>query len=94
MVANDTVRNLLFRNRGDGTFEEIGIFEGVAYDRNGKATGAMGIDVGTIPQRCETGIAVGNFANEMARCSSPPTASRPSSTRRCSRAWARRRASR
>ncbi|NEX18624.1 MAG: CRTAC1 family protein [Halochromatium sp.] len=65
IVVNDTVRNFLFRNRGDGTFEETAIFEGVAYDRNGKATSAMGVDVARFSDG-ELGIAVGNFANEMA----------------------------
>lgn len=66
IVANDTVRNFLFRNRGNGTFDETGIFDGVAYDRNGKATSAMGIDVARFRDDGELGIAIGNFANEMA----------------------------
>ena len=45
VVANDTTRNFLFMNRGDGTFEEMGEFSGLAYDSVGHATGAMGIDV-------------------------------------------------
>lgn len=63
-VANDTVRNFLFRNLGDGTFEEIGAFEGIAFDRNGKATGAMGIDVAWYRNDRELGAVIGNFANE------------------------------
>jgi hypothetical protein len=66
MVVNDTVRNFLFRNRGDGSFEEAGIFEGVAYDRNGKATSAMGVDADYYRDDKDLGFAVGNFANEMA----------------------------
>jgi len=64
VVANDTVRNFLFRNRGDGTFEEIGALEGVAFDRDGRATGAMGIDAGWFRNDEDIGIAIGNFANE------------------------------
>ena len=64
MVANDTVRNFLFRNRGDGTFEEIGALEGVAFDRDGRATGAMGIDAAWFRNDEDIGIAIGNFANE------------------------------
>jgi enediyne biosynthesis protein E4 len=64
VVANDTVRNFLFRNRGDGTFEEIGALEGVAFDRDGRATGAMGIDAGWFRNDADLGIAIGNFANE------------------------------
>ncbi len=64
MVANDTVRNFLFRNRGDGTFEELAHFEGVAFDRDGRATAAMGIDAGWFRNDADIGIAIGNFANE------------------------------
>ncbi len=65
LVANDTVRNFLFHNRGDGTFEEVGELWGVAYGREGEATGAMGIDSGHYRNDAELGFAIGNFANEM-----------------------------
>lgn len=65
VVANDTVGNFLLRNRGDGTFEEIGNRAGVAYDSNGAARGAMGIDVAHFRNTGEQGIAIGNFSNEM-----------------------------
>ncbi|NNG11819.1 MAG: CRTAC1 family protein, partial [Halobacteria archaeon] len=64
-VANDTVRNFLFHNLGDGHFEEIGALEGIAFDRNGKATGAMGIDAAYFRNTDDLGIGIGNFANEM-----------------------------
>ena len=50
-VANDTVRNFLFHNLGDGTFEELGIVSGVAFDQAGQVRGAMGIDWAPLPQR-------------------------------------------
>ncbi|MEM1178666.1 MAG: CRTAC1 family protein [Acidobacteriota bacterium] len=65
MVANDTVRNFLFRNLGDGTFEEVGEFSGLAYGRAGEATGAMGIDSGYFRNDPDFGFVIGNFANEM-----------------------------
>src|SRR3569833_2717425 len=43
-VANDSVRNFLFRNRGDGTFGEIGIEAGVAYRDDGDPIAGMGTD--------------------------------------------------
>jgi hypothetical protein len=64
-VANDTTRNFLYHNLGDGRFEEIGVLEGVAYDRNGKSTGAMGIDTAFFRNDDDLGVAIGNFANEM-----------------------------
>jgi len=65
LVANDTVRNFFFHNLGDGTFEEIGEVSGVAYDRNGAATGAMGTDIGYYRNDEQLGFVIGNFANEM-----------------------------
>ncbi|MFO0428812.1 MAG: FG-GAP-like repeat-containing protein [Planctomyces sp.] len=65
LVANDTVQNLLFRNRGDGTFEEIGAVAGIAFDAQGQARGAMGIDLTDFRNDGTLGVAIGNFANEM-----------------------------
>ncbi len=64
-VANDTVQNFLFLNLGGGRFEEVGTDYGVAFDRNGAATGAMGVDSAHIFNDEEQAIAIGNFANEM-----------------------------
>jgi hypothetical protein len=64
-VANDTVQNHLFQNQGDGTFVEIGGERGVGYDGNGKATGAMGIDIADYRNDGTLGVCIGNFANEM-----------------------------
>ena len=64
-VANDTTRNFLYHNLGQGRFEEIGVLEGIAYDRNGKATGAMGIDSAWYRNDDDVAIGIGNFANEM-----------------------------
>jgi hypothetical protein len=65
IVANDTVQNCLFHNQGDGTFKEIGAFAGIAYDTNGQARGAMGIDAAPFRNGDEIGLVIGNFANEM-----------------------------
>lgn len=64
--ANDTTANAAWINDGDGHFQEKGRRLGVAFDRSGAATGAMGIDVATRPNRGgeETLVAIGNFANE------------------------------
>ena len=65
VVANDTVQNFLFRNRRDGTFEEMGSRSGIAFDAYGMARGAMGIDAARFRNDEALGIAIGNFANEM-----------------------------
>jgi enediyne biosynthesis protein E4 len=64
-VSNDTIRNYLYHNKGNGTFEEIGMLEGIAFDRKGTATGAMGIDTAWYRNDEDLGVAIGNFANEM-----------------------------
>ncbi len=65
LVANDTVRNFFFHNSGNGTFAEEGVEFGLAFDRNGSATGAMGIDAAYYRNDDELGFFIGNFANEM-----------------------------
>lgn len=45
-VANDSMRQFLFRNRGDGTFTEVAVATGVAYDEDGRAFAGMGTDFG------------------------------------------------
>jgi enediyne biosynthesis protein E4 len=43
-VANDTVPNFLFLNKGKGKFEEIGLPAGVAYSDSGAPRSGMGVD--------------------------------------------------
>lgn len=43
-VSNDSFRNFLFRNNGNGTFSEVGIVSGVAYNENGKTIAGMGAE--------------------------------------------------
>jgi len=63
-AANDTTRNLLFMNDGNGGFEERGRELGVAYDAFGSPTGAMGVDAGFFSGGEELGLFVGNFSDE------------------------------
>jgi hypothetical protein len=73
IVSNDTVQNFLFRNKADGTFKEVAGEVGIAFDEDGRARGAMGIDAGWFRNDGSIGIAVGNFATEMtALYVSPP----------------------
>jgi enediyne biosynthesis protein E4 len=41
-VANDRTENFLFRNKHDGTFEEMGNDSGTAFGQNGESTSSMG----------------------------------------------------
>ncbi len=43
-IANDSVPQQLFHNRGDGTFEDVALAVGVAYDADGRTFAGMGTD--------------------------------------------------
>jgi enediyne biosynthesis protein E4 len=43
-VANDTLENFLFVNKGKGKFEEVGLLSGVAYSDSGAPRSGMGVD--------------------------------------------------
>ena len=43
-VANDSVRQSLYHNKHDGTFEDIAVTAGAGYDENGKTFAGMGVD--------------------------------------------------
>lgn len=43
-VSNDSFRNFLFHNHGDGTFSEVGLLAGIAYNQDGKSVAGMGVD--------------------------------------------------
>jgi hypothetical protein len=47
-VANDGVRNFLYRNNGNGTFADITYGAGVGYDGNGKALAGMGTEIADV----------------------------------------------
>lgn len=63
-VANDTQPNFLYQNNGDGTFVDVGLQAGVAYDEFGRARAGMGIDVADVANDGNLAIAIGNFARE------------------------------
>ena len=60
-VANDTDPNYLFRNKGDGTFQEMGLLAGVALSENGKAQSGMGIGCADYDQDGLFDLAVTNL---------------------------------
>jgi enediyne biosynthesis protein E4 len=65
VVANDTQPNKLYRNRKDGTFEEIAVRAGLAFSEDGRARAGMGIDVADFLNAGASGVAISNFDNEM-----------------------------
>jgi hypothetical protein len=64
-VANDTQPNKLYRNRRNGTFEDVGVQVGVAFSEDGRARAGMGVDAADFDNSGVTGIAVTNFDDEM-----------------------------
>jgi len=62
--ANDAGANFLFRNNGNGTFSEIALAAGVAYDQNAKFRGAMGIDADDLDGDGNQDVFVTNFSQE------------------------------
>lgn len=65
LVANDTAPNNLYRNRGDGTFEDVGIPAGIAVDEAGRARGAMGVAWADTKNGKGSAVAIGNFSGEL-----------------------------
>ncbi len=43
-VANDSVRQSLYHNKHDGTFEDVAVTSGAGYSENGKTFAGMGVD--------------------------------------------------
>ena len=64
-VANDTVQNFLFVNRGGGKFEEIGASSGVAYSEAGRPRSGMGVDSADFNQDGWMDLFVANIDHEM-----------------------------
>jgi enediyne biosynthesis protein E4 len=63
-VANDSVRQSLYRNRGDGTFEDVALLAGAGYDENGKTFAGMGVDAADYDNDGWTDIFVTALSNE------------------------------
>ncbi len=63
-MAIDMKADLLFQNMGDGTFKEVGIKVGIAYNNRGKPRAGMGITIGDIDNSGYESIIVGNFSRQ------------------------------
>ncbi len=64
-AANDTQPNRLYRNKGDGTFTDVGVLAGVAFNEAGVARAGMGVDAADYDGSGRQGLIIGNFSNEM-----------------------------
>lgn len=63
-VVNDQFRNFLFENKGDGTFEEMGLFAGLSYNGMGEIQSGMGVVCSDFDGDLLEDIVVANYAQD------------------------------
>jgi hypothetical protein len=64
-VANDSMPEFLYHNKGDGTFEERGLLAQVAVDEDGKTFAGMGADFNDVNNDGYPDLVVDDLSNEM-----------------------------
>ena len=64
-VANDSMPEFLYHNKGNGTFEEVGLMSGVAVDGNGRTFAGMGVDFADYNNDGLADVFVDDLANQM-----------------------------
>ena len=63
-IANDSMPEFLFRNKGDGTFEETGLLAEIAVDGDGHTYAGMGIDFQDYDDDGLPDLVITNLANQ------------------------------
>ena len=63
-VACDSTPSILFHNNGNGTFTDVAVEAGVAFDANGLEQGGMGVGVGDFDNDGRLDLVKTNFALE------------------------------
>ena len=63
-IANDSMPEFLYRNKGDGTFEETGLMAEVAVDADGRTYAGMGIDFQDFDNDGLPDLVITNLANQ------------------------------
>ena len=64
-IANDSMPEFLYHNKGDGTFEESGLLAQVAVDEDGKTFAGMGSDFNDFNNDGYPDLVVDDLSNEM-----------------------------
>jgi hypothetical protein len=64
LVANDSVPNALYRNRGDGTFEDLSYPSGFALNENGREQASMGLAIADYNHDGRVDLYVTNFSDD------------------------------
>ncbi len=63
-IANDSMSEFLFHNKGDGTFDEVGLEAGVSVDSDGQVYAGMGVDFADYDNDGFPDLIVTNLANQ------------------------------
>jgi hypothetical protein len=63
-IANDSVRNFLYRNNGNGIFTDITFLSGTGYNEDGMAQAGMGTDAGDYDNDGYFDLFVTNFSHD------------------------------
>lgn len=63
-LANDSIPEYVFHNRGNGTFEEVGLPSGAALDGNGTSFAGMGVDFADYNNDGWPDIVITDLANQ------------------------------
>lgn len=64
IVVNDSTPKLLYINKGDGTFEEVGYPSGVALNENGREQAGMGLALGDYDNDGRVDFHITNFSDD------------------------------
>jgi hypothetical protein len=64
-VANDSVQNSMWRNKGDGTFEDFGVASMTALSGSGRPQAGMGTDAGDYNGDGWPDVVVTNFSHDL-----------------------------
>ncbi len=64
LVANDSVPNALYRNKGDGTFEDLSYPSGFALNENGREQASMGLAIADYNHDGRVDLYVTNFSDD------------------------------
>ncbi|MGH9159789.1 MAG: CRTAC1 family protein [Vicinamibacteraceae bacterium] len=64
LVVNDSTPNYLYRNRGNGTFEEVGFPSGFALNEEGREQAGMGLAIGDYDNDGDLDTHITNFSDD------------------------------
>src|SRR5260370_9772363 len=64
VMANDSMLEFLYRNKGDGAFEEMGLSAEIAVDGDGRTYAGMGVDFQDFDNDGLPDLIITNLANQ------------------------------